>query len=144
MSTKYRDQRDRAARLAYDAKLEPESVKEIELIVLLMLDAAKRGRATASMANTLTDHVAACQVHWVKRANRALYDRSLEAWQALCKACQRPTQYLDLTTSEYRAIRETLLLYLKQLRDMKVGDFVTALSVAREKLNYANNDSVVH
>lgn len=138
MSTKYQDRYDRAAKLAYNAKLEPDSVKEVQLILLIMLDAAKRGRATASMANTLTDHIAACQVHWARRGNRALYERALEAWRALCKACMRPTQYLDLTTSEYRAIRATLLLYLNQLENMKVGDFVGALKVAREKLDYAN------
>lgn len=144
MSTKYRDQRDRAVQLVANSTLEPHSVKEIQLAVLIMLDAAKRGQATASMANTLTDHVAACQVLWGNRANRALYDKAIAAWQALCKACQRPTELLDLTTGEYHTIRQVLALYLNQLPTMKVGELVGALQVARDKLNYANAQAVLH
>jgi len=72
---------------------------KIAMLVLVALHATKRGRASAGLANTLTEHLLASAAIWSQQGNRPLYDRAVKAWDALCEACARPTELLDLTTA---------------------------------------------
>lgn len=115
--------------LAAKRLIEADDVDKIALLVLVALDAAKRGAAPASLANTLTEQLLTSAAIWSQQGNRPLYDRSVKAWNALRKACARPTQLLDLTTSEYAAIRLAISYYVKALPRIEVG----VLAVAHDK-----------
>lgn len=115
--------------LAAKRLIEPEDVDKIAMLVLIALDAAKRGAAPASLANTLTEQLLTSAAIWSQKGNRQLYDRSVKAWTALRKACARPTVLLDLTTSEYAAIRLSISYYVRALPKIEVG----ALAVAHDK-----------
>jgi hypothetical protein len=109
--------------------IEPEDVDKIAMLVLIALDAAKRGVAPASLANTLTEHLLTSAAVWSHHGNRRLYDRSVLAWRALRKACARPTALLDLTTGEYAAIRLSISHYVLALPRIEVG----VLAIAHDK-----------
>lgn len=109
--------------------VEPEDVDKIAMLVLISLDAAKRGAAPASLANTLTEQLLTSAAIWSQQGNRPLYDRAVKAWTALRKACARPTQLLDLTTGEYEAIRRSIAYYVRALPKIEVG----VLAVAHDK-----------
>ena len=115
--------------LAAKRLIEPEDVDKIAMLVLISLDAAKRGAAPASLANTLTEHLLASAAIWSQKGNRQLYERAVKAWTALRKACARPTALLDLTTGEYAAIRLSIAYYVKALPKLEVG----VLAVAHDK-----------
>lgn len=115
--------------LAAKRLIEPEDADKIALLVLIALDAAKRGQAPASLANTLTEHLLTSAAIWSQQGNRRLYDKSVLAWTALRKACARPTALLDLTTGEYAAIRLSIAYYVRALPKVEVG----VLAVAHDK-----------
>jgi len=115
--------------LAAKRLIEPEDVDKIALLVLIALDAAKRGLAPAPLANTLTEHLLTSAAIWSQQGNRRLYDKSVLAWTALRKACARPTALLDLTTGEYAAIRLSIAYYVRALPKLEVG----VLAVAHDK-----------
>ncbi|TYQ19894.1 UNVERIFIED_ORG: hypothetical protein JN05_01262 [Zoogloea ramigera] len=106
-----------------------EDADATALVVLIALDAAKRGLAPASLANTLTEHLLTSAAVWSQQGNRRLYDKAVLAWAALLKACARPTALLDLTTGEYAAIRLSIAYYVRALPKLEVG----VLAVAHEK-----------
>lgn len=99
------------------------------LLVLIALDAAKRGAAPGALANTLTEHLLTSAAVWSHQGNRRLYDKAVLAWTALRKTCARPTELLDLTTGEYAAIRLAISYYVRALPKLEVG----ALAVGYEK-----------
>lgn len=107
----------------------------IALPVLISLDAAKRGQAPASLCNCITQHLLIACVIWTKLANKPMYDRSVAAWNAMVKACARPTDLLDLTTGEYQAIRTALSYYLRALPKVEVGTLSYAFKTALATLN---------
>lgn len=107
----------------------------IALPVLVSLDAAKRGLAPASLCNCITQHLLIACVIWTKMANKPMYDRSVTAWNAMVKACARPTDLLDLTTGEYQAIRTALSYYLRALPKVEVGTLSYAFTTALATLN---------
>ena len=115
--------------LAAKRLIEPEDADKIALLVLIALDAAKRGQAPASLANTLTEHLLTSAAIWSQQGNGRLYDKSVLAWTALRKACARPTALLDLTTGEYAAIRLSIAYYVRALPKLEVG----VLAVAHDK-----------
>ncbi|TFW15949.1 hypothetical protein [Duganella callida] len=104
------------------------------LLVLIALDAAKRGAAPASLANTLTEHLLTSAAIWSQQGNRRLYDVAVEAWMALGKACARPTALLDLTTGEYLAIRRAIGFYVRALPRLEVGALAAAYAKALQQL----------
>lgn len=112
----------------------------IALPVLLSLDAAKRGLAPASLCNCITQHLLIACVIWTKLANKPMYDRSVAAWNAMVKACARPTNLLDLTTGEYKAIRTALSYYLRALPKVEVGTLSYAFKTALATLNEPNKE----
>jgi len=107
---------------------------KIAMLVLVALDAAKRGRAPAGLANTLTEHLLASAAIWSRQGNRPMYDIAVKAWNALLKACARPTELLDLTTGEYAAIRLAISNYLRALPRIEVGVLAVAFDKALQQL----------
>lgn len=112
-----------------------ELANEVALPVLISLDAAKRSKAPASLANILTQHLLIATVIWTSLKNRRVYDATAKAWEALRKAAERPTQLLDLTTGEYEAIREALSYYVRALPQVELKTFAYAGQVALHELN---------
>lgn len=111
-----------------------EDADATALVVLIALDAAKRGMAPASLANTLTEHLLTSAAIWSQQGNRRLYDKSVLAWTALRKACARPTALLDLTTGEYAAIRLSIAYYVRALPKLEVGVLAVAYDKALRQL----------
>lgn len=133
-SFKYRDKRSPLMQIAAKTKVGAEESDKIALVVLTALDAAKRGAAPASLANTLTEHLMVGILLWARQGNRALYDTATAAWLAMCRACARPTDLLDLTTSEYSAIRKAISYYLRAIPQIEAGILVGAFLEAKNKL----------
>ncbi|MBY0242953.1 MAG: hypothetical protein K2X55_26955, partial [Burkholderiaceae bacterium] len=120
--------------LAAKQRLDPETVDQVALAVLLALDAAKRAAAPAAVANTLTEHLLTSAAIWSITGNKPLYLVSVRAWDALRKACARPTQLLDLTTGEYAAIRLAVSNYVRALPRIEHGVMVAAQAKAFAQL----------
>lgn len=120
--------------IAVKQRIEPDVVDHVALAVLLALDAAKRGLAPAPMANTLTEHLLTSVAIWSQMGNKPLYLAGVKAWQALSKACARPTQLLDLTTGEYAAIRLAISHYVRALPRLEIGVMTRAQGKAYAQL----------
>ncbi len=131
---KYRDKRSPLVQIAAKTKVGAEEADKIALVVLTALDAAKRGQAPASAANTLTEHLMVGVLLWARQGNRSLYDSATAAWLAMCKACARPTALLDLSTQEYQAIRKAIGYYLRAVPQLEAGILVGAFLEAQNKL----------
>ncbi len=104
------------------------------LLVLIALDAAKRGAAPAGLANSLTEHLLTSAAIWSQQGNRPLYDTAVVAWTALLKACARPTALLDLTTGEYGVIRLAISNYVRALPQLEVGALAAGYAKALKQL----------
>lgn len=120
--------------IAAKQKVEQEDADKIALPLLISLDAAKRGQAPAMLADTLTRHLMMAIVIWSRSNNKHLYNNSVKAWEALVKACRRPTQLLDLTTGEYAAIRLAVAQYVRAMPKLEVGMLVYASEAAEATL----------
>ncbi len=121
--------------IAGKQKVGGEQADAIALVVLISLDAAKRGAAPAVLANTLTEHLLMAVTIFSRAGNKPLYNCAAKAWMALCKACARPTKLLDLTTGEYAAIRVAVAYYLRALPNLQMCVLAYAASHAMVKLN---------
>lgn len=104
------------------------------LLVLIALDAAKRGAAPPALANTLTEHLLTSAAIWSRAGNHVQYEVTVKAWVALRKALARPTTLLDLTTSEYTAIRVAISYYVRALPALEVGKLAAAYGKALRQL----------
>lgn len=104
------------------------------LLVLIALDAAKRGAAPAGLANSLTEHMLTSAAIWSQQGNRRLYDKAVLGWTALGNACARPTELLDLTTGEYAAIRLAISYYVRALPLLEVGVLAAGYAKALQQL----------
>lgn len=120
--------------IAAKNKPDQESVDKIHMVVLTALDAAKRGKCPNGLANTLTEHLLVGVIMWSKMGNRPLYDRAVTAWTAMGNACQRPTELLDLTTTEYKAIRHALQYYLRAIPQLEIGKLASLFLEAQRKM----------
>lgn len=98
-----------------------DDAAQIELPVLIHLDAAKRGRGTDAGANFLTKHIVIASHIAARTKSREFFDRMQAAGNALNKAMRRPTKELDLTTGEYQAVRNGIAWYLRSLPNVEVG-----------------------
>jgi hypothetical protein len=128
--------------IAAKNKPDQESVDKIHMVVLTALDAAKRGKCPNGLANTLSEHLLVGVLMWSKMGNRPLYDRAVTAWTAMGKACQRPTDLLDLTTSEYQSIRRAMQHYLRAIPHLEIGQLAGAFLEAQKKLGYTTMEAV--
>jgi hypothetical protein len=111
-----------------------EEADKTALLVLIALDAAKRGAAPASLANALTEHLLTSAAIWSQQGNRPLYDKTVLAWGHLRKACARPTALLDLTTGEYAVIRLAISYYVRALPKLEVGVLAAGYEKALRQL----------
>ena len=111
-----------------------EDADATALVVLIALDAAKRGLAPVHLTNVLTEHLLTAAAVWSQMGNRKLYNEAVIAWQAQCKACARPTALLDLTTGEYAVIRLAIGHYVRALPVLEVGTLAAAHSKATREL----------
>jgi hypothetical protein len=134
MSSGYTGIGDMFDLIAVKQKVDPDDVYNVQMAVLLALDAAKRGAAPAGMANTLTQHLLTSIAIWSQTGNRPLYLAGAKAWDALRKACARPTQLLDLTTGEYAAIRAAISVYVRALPKLEIGVLTRAQQKALAQL----------
>lgn len=98
-----------------------EDTDLISLPLLLHLDAAKRGRCTAAGCNHMTSHLLIAAFVASATRSKQFHECVDRAYQALMKAAARPTDTLDLTTSEYSALRAAFSLYLWALPNVEVG-----------------------
>lgn len=131
---KYRDARSPLMLIAAKNKPDQESVDKIHMIALIALDAAKRGKCPNSLANAFAEHLMAGVLLWARQGNKSLYDVSTAAWMAMAKACQRPTELLDMTTTEYQAIRKAMQYYLRAIPQLEIGTLTGAFLEAQRKL----------
>lgn len=115
--------RDRINPLLLVAAKQPvgqDDADEIALPVLVHLDAAKRGQCTASGVNHLTLHLIIASALASKTRSKAFHDACTKAYSMLEKAARRPTDLLDLTTTEYQALRTAFNWYLRALPKVEV------------------------
>lgn len=111
-----------------------DDTAQIELPLLLHLDAAKRGRGPAAGANFLSKHIIIGMHIAARTKSHQFYAMMYAASQALHKAVTRPTQELDLTTGEYQAIRKAFSWYLRSLPNVEVGVLSEACKIAERAL----------
>jgi hypothetical protein len=116
-------------------KVGQEGADECALIMLIALDAAKRGRATAHLSNSLALYLLAAVALWHKTNRTGLYREAVTAFEMLAKACRRPTELLDLTTGEYTAIRGALAQFIRVLPLLELNLFTTVLTTAQRTID---------
>lgn len=121
--------------IAMHQKVGKDDADQIQLPVLIHFDAAKRGQGTADSANFLTKHIVIALILGSKSGNRAFYDLAGHAYDAMHKACERQTEYLDFTTGEYQAMRKWIEAYFKAMPAVSVGMMNYACQEAQKKLD---------
>lgn len=121
-------------RLIGRQKLGQEDADRYALVMLLSLDAAKRGKAPGRLANNLCLYMLTAIRIWHLAKKKAPYDEAVKAWAALTKACQRPTELLDLTTTEYGALRRALGRFINTLPQIELATFTEALTAASNEM----------
>lgn len=122
-------------RLIGRQKLGQADADKHALIMLLSLDAAKRGQGTGRISNMLCTYMLMAIRIWHLSGKKALYDEAVKGWAALTKACQRPTELLDLTTTEYSALRRALGRFISLLPQIELATFADALAEAEQEMN---------
>jgi hypothetical protein len=111
-----------------------DDAEAVALPVMVYLDAAKRGECPHAGANHLALHLIMASYIAQQKKARPFYDQVMAAYYALKKASERPTELLDLTTGEHRAISKALRTYLSSLPSMEIGLLSDAQMVAQMKL----------
>ncbi len=112
----------------------PDDAAQIELPVLIHLDAAKRGQCSNPGANFLTTHLIMASYIAMRTRSKAFHDLVVRGYNALAKASDRPTPVLALTTGEYAAVRAALATYLRALPIVEVGVMAEACAAAEQKM----------
>lgn len=119
--------------IACKQKVGQEDADGIALMVLIHLDAAKRGQCTNPGANFLTTHLIIASYLAMRTRSKAFHDLITRGYKALTKASDRPTKLLELTTTEYAVLRVAFSTYLAALPNCEVGVMAEACAAA-EKL----------
>lgn len=114
-----------------------EDTSQIELIVLLHFDAAKRGQCTNPGYNFISRHLIMANYLAVRLKSKSFQTITNCAGEAWRKAGERPTAALDLTTKEYRAVRAALGVYFRHLPRVEVGMYMEANKVAERLMQAA-------
>lgn len=120
--------------LSKKQKVGQEDAEAIALPVMIHLDAAKRGQGTNPGLNFLTQHLIIASYIAARTKSKAFHDQVTKAYAALKKAADRPTQSLDLTTSEYQAIKRAIGTYLVAMPEVEVGMMDEACQAARRAM----------
>ncbi|CUI03919.1 hypothetical protein BN2497_2615 [Janthinobacterium sp. CG23_2] len=111
-----------------------EDASSIELMVLIHFDCARRGVCTNPGANFLTTHLIIASYLASRLKSKRFHDQVMRAYGMLCKASERPTATLALTTGEYLAVREALGTYFRNLPSVEVGVMHEACQVAARNM----------
>lgn len=98
-----------------------EDADLIALPVLAWFDAAKRGQCTATGCNHLTTHLIIASYIAARTRSKVFHDAVTKAYDMLRKAAARPTELLDLTTTEYQSLRVAFGWYIRSLPRVEVG-----------------------
>lgn len=120
--------------IACKQKVGASDAAQIELPVLIHLDCAKRGQCTNPGANFLTTHLIIASYIAMRTRSKHFHDLVTRGYQALMKASARPTERLDLTTGEYKAVRDALATYLRALPIVEVGVMAEACAAAEKMM----------
>lgn len=116
-------------------KIGDEDAAPHALIMLISLDAAKRSKGPPHLSNLLSMYLVAAIRIWHISKKKALYDEAVKAFEALIAACRRPTDLLDLTTTEYAALRRGVSRFVDLLPQIELGVFSDAMRMADAELN---------
>lgn len=116
--------------VAAKQKVGQEDTDMIALPLLLWFDAAKRGQCNAAGCNHITSHLIIASYIAAATKSKAFHDAVTKAYALLEKAAARPTSLLDLTTTEYQAIRTAISWYLRSLPRVEVGMLTQACQVS--------------
>jgi hypothetical protein len=108
-----------------------ENADELTLPTMIYLDAAKRGACPHAGYNSLATTLLAAASIASQTKSKNYYDLVNKAYNLLVKAGLRPTALLDLTTTEYTAIRAALMWYVRSLPEVQVGVFARAYARAQ-------------
>lgn len=113
--------------IAGKQKVGKADADKIALIVLIALDAAKRGAANNALVNLLTQHITTAAALWGGMGNTAMHQAAVDGWQRWATACNRdPDKPLSLTTREYLAVKSAIANYLRALPQVEVGRIARA------------------
>lgn len=107
-----------------------EKADELALPTMIYLDAAKRGACPHAGYNSLATTLLAAAAIASMTQSKRFYDMVHSAYNLLVKAGLRPTALLDLTTTEYNAIRSALAWYVRSLPMVEVGVLTKAYARA--------------
>lgn len=117
-------------------RLGEDDAKQFALIPLIFLDAAKRGKCPHAGYNTLATTILAAASIASQTRSKAFYDLANRAYGLLVKAGMRPTDSLDLTTTEYNAVRAVISWYVRALPTLEIGIFSRAYSLAKKTMEH--------
>jgi hypothetical protein len=123
-----------------DPRREPlgtEAADDLELRLLVCFDAAKRGRCTTGGYDYLMMHLSMAVEIGGRLRLPPLVREAREAGRALHGAGRRPRIFVELTKSEYRAIRSALFGYFAVLPEVELGLLMDAQAVAIELMRAA-------
>lgn len=121
--------------LNFKQKVGEEDAQAIAMPIMIHLDCAKREACTAAGANFLTKHLIIASYIAARKQSQRFHDQVTKAYAALGKASARPTELLDLTTGEYKAIKLAIKTYLLALPNVEVGILNDASNATQELLN---------
>ena len=121
--------------LAKKSLVGKEDADSIAIMVLLHFDAAKRGVCNNSGVNFLTRHLIMASYVAARTKSKMFHDAVTNAYAALKKASDRPTDEVALTTTEYTTIRKGLGWYLRALPQVEIGVMSEACVVAEKAMS---------
>lgn len=107
-----------------DPQREPvgrDTADDLELRMLVCFDAARRGRCTTGGYDYLMMHLSMAVEVAAHLRLPLLARHAREAAKALHAAGRRPRACVDLTKSEYRALRSALFAYFAVLPQIEIG-----------------------
>lgn len=122
------------ALVAAKQRVGQEDTDAIALPILVHFDAAKRGQCRAVGVNHMTTHLIIASYLAAHTRSKRYHEIVTHAYNMLAKAAARPTDLLDLTTSEYHALRAAFSWYLRSLPMIEVGMLNAAYKVAEKMM----------
>lgn len=126
---------DPLARLAFKQRVGRERTDEIATPLLIHLDAAKRGQGGAEAENCLLWHIVLAQVIGSKSGNKEFFEAGCKASLNLAKAAKRCPKWLNLTTTEYKAIVVTVIDLIRLLPMLQIEMLAFAHFRTNELIN---------
>lgn len=120
--------------IALKQKVGQEYADEVALFVLIHFDAAKRGKLGPIGYNFISRHLVHAQYIFARLkapAELLLVQLAGTAWG---NAGARPTETLDLTTTEYTAMRAGLKAYFRALPRIERNTYLQACNVGEQAM----------